>query len=1072
MPKSCPQCNAPLLEPLQDGLCFRCIARLTLTGAPDDPASAPPTAVEPRPGERVGDYEFLEIIGRGGMGVVYKARQSRLNRIVAIKTLPAAGSLHPEMLGRFRVEAEALACLRHPNIVGIHELIEEGERPLLVMEYVHGPTLAHQIRQGPMSPEAAALCVRKLALAVEYAHQRGILHRDLKPSNVILDEHGEPRLTDFGLAKRFESEAGFTLSHQMLGSPHYMAPEQIAARFGELGPHSDVYALGAMLYHLLAGQPPFLGATIEETLMQVMHENVTPFNQPGVRRTEGGKPDSSIPIPATPHASSISTASVPRDLETICRKCLEKESKRRYESAQQLGDDLGRFLRGEPTHARPLSPTARLIRWSRRKPALATLAAISITALTALAISLVWAEHRVGQRERIVRRNAYVADMRLAQQALEMNNRGRTLALLARYELHEKSAGLNASTGDDPRGWEWHWLKHECRSDETATLGAHQASVQIIVCSPDGNRVATASSDGEIRLWNLLTRAQTFSTRQSNTVTCLAFSPDGKTLVSTGPEGEVYYWDGHRLQPIRESITLSIQGIGAARRVTAARFTPDSEDLHLVTRNQDVRIKNWAAANPRVEAVIRGPHAWLYSAFSSDGRQVFSGQNDGTLHRWNFGNQKVSTWPGHAAFVSDIAASPDGTQFASASSDHTVKIWDAKTLREIATLRGHGGSVNAVAFSPDGHRLATGSRDQTIRLWSRPHHETIAVMRGHLGMVESLTFTPDSQQIISGSKDGSLKIWPNQPREDEVHSVSLPQDAFAVQLSHDGTMLFRALKKSKPTDPYVSDLWNTRTFERSAMFTGTEDNPMGLQDVAPQAALLATSPVLAKPVPFFDILVLNLQHVRLAALPATNFYRVRFSPDGRRLVVGHDSHEVGVWDWAATNQLARFPKARSFTLDMKFSPNGKYLAVSSEDGSMEVFDLDQKQKVGELRARLDAPRVAFSPDSRMVAMASYDGTARLWSAVERREVMVLRGSSDGLASIAFSGDGRRLATGTLEGSVKIWDLTTQQEILELRGHKDPAVIDVAFLPDDTLISVSVDSIRRWRASSRPTPHAR
>jgi tetratricopeptide (TPR) repeat protein/tRNA A-37 threonylcarbamoyl transferase component Bud32 len=294
-----------------------------------------------------GDYELLDIIAKGGMGVVYKARQKKLNRIVALKMILAGQFANERDVERFYGEAEAAANLRHPNIVAVHEVGEAEGQHFFSMDFVDGQSLSAMVRERPLSPQWAAQLVQKIAEAVEFAHGQGILHRDLKPSNVLLDKRGQPLITDFGLAKRVGGHSHLTMTGTVVGTPSYMPPEQAAGKSEEVGPESDVYSTGALLYELLTGTPPFRAATPLETLQQVLHNEA--------------------PSPR------LLNSSVPADLETICLKCLQKEPARRYQTSQQLADELGRYLAGEPILARPVSRLERLARWCRRNPRIAGL---------------------------------------------------------------------------------------------------------------------------------------------------------------------------------------------------------------------------------------------------------------------------------------------------------------------------------------------------------------------------------------------------------------------------------------------------------------------------------------------------------------------------------------------------------------------------------------------------------------------------------------------------------------------------------------------------------------------------
>ena len=338
---------------------------------PSAPRTRQQWPVSENQANRFGDYELLEEVAHGGMGVVFRARQMSLNRIVALKMILAGRLATEREVQRFRAEAEAVAKLRHPNIVAIHEVgIHEGQH-YFSMDLVQGRNLASLVREHPLPPTTAARYVQAIAAAIHHAHEQGVLHRDLKPSNVLIDETDQPRITDFGLAKLFETGSDITLSGQVLGSPNFMPPEQAAGRNEEVGPQSDLYSLGAILYHLLTGRPPFAAQTVQATLAKVLQ--------------------------AEPLAPRALNEAVPRDLETICLKCLEKDPRRRYRTAQELADELGRFLRGEPIVARPVSPPEKLWRWCRRNRALAASLSAALCLLVAIALGSALAAWRIGQ---------------------------------------------------------------------------------------------------------------------------------------------------------------------------------------------------------------------------------------------------------------------------------------------------------------------------------------------------------------------------------------------------------------------------------------------------------------------------------------------------------------------------------------------------------------------------------------------------------------------------------------------------------------------------------------------------
>ncbi len=423
---------------------------------------------------RFGDYELFEEIGRGGMGVVHKARQTSLNRTVALKLLLFSAASNPDHVKRFRTEASAAASLQHPNIVAIHEVGVHQDQHYLAMDFVEGQSLARAVAAGPLPSHQAARYIQIVAEAIEYAHRRGILHRDLKPSNILIDSSDQPRVTDFGLAKRLEGDSSLTLSGQVLGSPNYMPPEQADARCGKVGRYSDVYALGATLYHLVTGRAPFVAATIAETLQQV--RDVEPVS----------------PTILNPH--------VARDLKTICLKCLEKEPARRYQMAQELADDLSRWLRKEPILARPIGPAGKAWRWCRRKPLVASLiGAIAIALLIGLT-GVLWQGRQARAARDLAQGRLYAAHMKLAHTALQEGKTGGALALL--------HATQPANGELDFRGFEWRYLYRLCLNSPGEVLATNAHGYQSVDYSPSRCR-RTTSFRARCRAWGELRSRRT-----------------------------------------------------------------------------------------------------------------------------------------------------------------------------------------------------------------------------------------------------------------------------------------------------------------------------------------------------------------------------------------------------------------------------------------------------------------------------------------------------------------------------------------------------------------------------------
>ncbi len=366
------------------------------------PATPAASALVP---QHLDGYEILGELGRGGMGVVYKARHIGLNRLVAVKMLLGAAQADLEGVVRFLNEAEAVARLRHANIVQVHDVNRQQQQPYFTMEFVDGGSLAEKLAGTPQPASQVAALVELLARAVHAAHDSGIIHRDLKPANVLLTADGTPKITDFGLAKRLHGSAGLTQSGVVMGTPSYMAPEQAHGKTREVGPAADVYGLGAILYEMLTGRPPFRAESSVETLLLV--------------------------VGAEPVPPAHLNPKVPRNLETICLKCLHKDRRQRYATAGALAEDLRRFSSGEPIHARPAGPWERLEKWARRKPAFAALIGVSVLAVLAVVASAVLYARYEAQQVAITRQE--LDHVRQQEEARERNSK--RLLQAQRFEL-------------------------------------------------------------------------------------------------------------------------------------------------------------------------------------------------------------------------------------------------------------------------------------------------------------------------------------------------------------------------------------------------------------------------------------------------------------------------------------------------------------------------------------------------------------------------------------------------------------------------------------------------------------
>jgi WD40 repeat protein len=962
------------------------------SGPPPDPASAtvndrrvdgatvasvgaPREATALRAASAIPGYEIVGELGRGGMGVVYRARQILLNRAVALKMILAGQHAGGEAAARFLAEAEAVAKLQHPNIVQIFHIDEHDGFPFFEMEFVGGGSLADRLDGTPRPAREAARLVETLARAMAEAHRRGVVHRDLKPGNILLTPEGVPKVADFGLAKLVDVESGLTRTDSVLGSPSYMAPEQAEDKNKGIGPAADLYALGAILYELLVGRPPFRGATVLETLNQV-------------KTAEPVSPSRLVP-------------GLPRDLETIALKCLQKEPPRRYASADALGEDLRRFLAGEPIAARPVGAAERAWRWCKRNPALAGLMAAVATLLVAVAAGATAAAFRESRSNKQLETSLYFHRIALAHRELSVDNLGRALRLLDECPK-------------DLRRWEWDYLNRLCRVDPLILHDPGNREVTSVAFSPDGERLAAAGGDGTVKVWNCRTCAVVrVLDAQAHYVFSVAFHPEGRYLASAGANREVRVWD-----LTTGTIAFTCPGYTGAHIGTAygVAFSPDGRHL---AAGSDGAVNIWDWRNRQLLHALPG-HAkrgGICVAFSPDGRRLASGSWRGSVMIWDAETgERLHTLSGHLQPVSALAFSPDGGRLVSVSFDKYLMVWDTTSGRRLDTRREHDGLSLGVAFSPDGARLATVGEDKTVRVWDSATGQEALVLRGHTDMSQCVAFSPDGRRLASCGRDGTIRFWDATPLQEnerqEALTFSQQAEAWNIALSPDGRWVASTGQAAPDRLAAPVKVWDVRSGGEGVEFTG---------------------------------------HAGVA-------FCVAWHPDGQRIAsAGQDNERdffvVKVWD-ARTGQVAFALPGGAETLTVAFSPDGRHLVTGGggSDRAVQVWDAQTGREVGSPGAHDREIRgLAFSPDGRYLSSASADGTVKLWDATqlgEKQEARrTLRARSGQIAlNTAFSPEGRRLVTGGEENTVKIWDLQTGQELQTLRGHKGD-VWAVAFSPD-------------------------
>jgi serine/threonine protein kinase/WD40 repeat protein len=917
-------------------------------------------------------YEILGVIGKGGMGVVCKARQLSLDRLVAIKFLRDGALADAEQRERFYREARASASLHHPHLIQVLDYGQSGGVAYLVMEYVDGPDLAQVLSGGPLPEAEAASLVEKLARAIHHAHTRHVLHRDLKPANVLLQQGGNhrgtegterpedksyssgcsvpsvplwfhdssPKITDFGLAKRLD-ESGQTRTGQMLGTPLYMAPEQAKGQ-KVVGPACDVYGLGAILYEALAGAPPFQGEP-GEVLARVAHEEPLP---PSRRR-----------------------AGVSRDLETICLKCLEKEPARRYASAEDLADDLGRWRRGEPIRARRTRLAGRLWCWCRRKPALA--AAWSLLSMILLTLLSLWLlELRKGRGKDALR------GRELAEVQEQEKESSRKEALRGMED-----ALAQAGKSEPGRALLWYVRALELAQSANALHEETPTRLSMALCrtllsplrdirdDPDQGLAFDPAPRSTARQapWNPSTRrAEVLIDQQGKPprklplgnveVLSLAISPDGRTIAAGLPSANVGLWDADSGNP-------SLYQWVAPRRLDRRHRLP----------------------NPSHQDLVRAV------AFSPDGQLLLTGSDDKTARLWRWHASKahaVGAPLQHGAPVKAVSFSRDGRGILTTDKHGKRRLWQVSAIRPPLL---HNHHVVALAYAPDGKTIVTNSSDGYTRFWDErrplspviciPHPEADDPKR--LTAAEGIAFSSDGKRFATGSgqfagKPGKVRMWKQGTQHPQWEVLHPGGGVQQVAFSRDDRSLFAGTYDGKV---YCLDV-ETGTPIGPPLDQGSSVGPMAL------------------------------------------------TPDGKFLITRRDNSAC-IWKLAKggfaglDQQLAHDHVVSA----VDCTRDGTTILTATAGGVVQLWDARTREPLP-VRLKHSGPvwTACFSPDGKMILTSSgklhHPGVARLWDVATGRPIGPAIDHPDTMYAVTFSPDGKTFLTGCLDWTVRSWPTPT------------------------------------------------
>ncbi len=1087
---TCLKCGASLAGDARQGFCPKCLflqagdgilgsaANLDaeeresgVKGQSSEPQGPSPAFASPVANSKAtianqfGDYELLEEIGRGGMGVVYRARQRSLDRVVAIKMMAFGPGSSPELIQRFRAEAVSAASLHHPHIVAIHEVgIHEG-RHFFVMDYVEGQSLARLVGNQPLPARRAAAYLQTIAEAAHYAHERGILHRDLKPSNVLINAQDQPHVVDFGLARRLEGDSELTVTGQVLGSPHYLPPEQAAGQRARVSRRTDAYALGATLYHLLTGRPPFQAESLTQTLDLVLH--------------------------AEPVAPRLLNPAVPRDLETICLKCLEKEPSRRYPTAQALADELARFQASEPIKARPLGPAGKAWRWCRRKPQMASLAAaaallfvLGFTGVLGMWHRAEFERRRAEAGELTALRNAYVLAMNSAQGALKANNPARALALLDQYRpTNSVLATRHSPLGTDLRGFEWRYLWQQSQTEAEAVIGKLKMGVGGLEVSADGHWLLAGARGSTGGVWDLTTGQRAPFAAEGALYSWGAFSPDSRWLLicdqTLQSEGAIAVWDlqaRKKVAPITDGRPVGPMGFSSDGKRFGYTVMASSDNAGLVVLDFPSRKKVCELTEN-----IKIPEGWDW-AFTHDGRNFICSQPDldGEICYWELAaGSEPRHFPGHRTAITAMAISPDGQALATGAEDTEtgIRLWEVPSFRPLDELPGHQGGITALKFSPDGQTLASAGADRRILLWDVPTRKARRIFDGLPEDVWRLCFASDGQKLklYSGSSDGTIRRWPAdarqaQPKPGFWHRPAGP-DAAAVApdakrfaaLRQGAVYLAEAQGETPPGQLPELGTNNTAVLFSSdgqSLFAGTQSGEVCIWSLEGRQELL---PLRGSDEPVARL----LQDEPGRLLVAVHWKAGVDSGRPARGLVGQ-TLRFEVWttaDWHRHQSWTISGWGETYTA---VSPDGRWLAVGDMPGTLHVWSLTEQSEARTVSAPGDiAHGLAFSPDGRLLAAANIQGVVKVWEMPGLHELKEFRAHPQALLALAFSPGSRRLATaGQGAEAVKLWDVATWQELITLERPGEQ-LEQLAFSADGSRLTAltSKGDLLFWHAPS-------
>ena len=990
-------------------------------------------------------YEVLAKIGEGGMGIVYLGRQKSLKREVAIKTLTAGGWNQSAYVDRLRQEAKGLSLIDHPNVVKIIDVVETPAAVAIILEYVEGENLASRLKRAAMPPKKAAKLALELARTMTFVHQRGLWHRDIKPANILIDLKENIKVADFGLVKEEEGLSGLTRTGDFFGTPSYLAPEQIPGSNKVVDGRTDVYAIGATLYEMLSGRPPFVGVSPLATLEQVQHRE--------------------------PVDLRVLNPAIPRDLETICLRCLEKEPTRRFRSAQDLADELERFLEGVPIHSRRIGMLERCWRWSRRRPAIASLAAVSLASLVAImtlialnirsreahirdldtaATRATELQHIAEGHERKAKGALYIADINRAGVALRQDD---TRELMRLLEEQIPTAGE-----EDRRGFEWWHLYRRARRAGQTVLDVGSAQY-LLGWTPQRESLYAAGADSILRLFHPETGHidRQIPTGQME-INGVAFSPDGKEIATAGDDGTIIIWDE---QTSKQRLKFKAH----PGKVFQLLYTRDGS--RIVSCGDNPMIRVFDTQTGEFLFTLEGHQKPVQSLIlSDDGTTLVSTSDDHSVRLWSLDDRKELM-----SFVSSSDIGPaifheKRNLLVFGETDGDLTTIDTKTRTKIRSVK-HLDKIGSVALHPEGKLLAVGDASGQIRLRSlSPDGELkedhFQPWHAHQGLVHSLIWSTDGSRLISTGNDGRVVSWniadtelvePKELRIRMYNEFCLRPNttAFLVRSGVD-EKVYRGDWKHARWDAVGSrPFYNFLSISSDGILYADfllrrSREPSEKMD----ELYLFTFPQDSNPNLYQD-----QYRVAKWAPGKGELQKIRFSSDSKSIAVsrtyqnaGEEAEEQAVWllpipdhdrNAAHENQEppAMEPAQRipiPFARDSRFSPDSNRIALVTQPGLV-LWDISKRRIVWQFSDSY-IRNLAYSPDGSLISICGTNRMVHIVNAADGSTRFQSTNHRAPVRTIAFSPDGRLLATGADDGTIKFWHVATGQELLELQNPGD------------------------------------